>query len=175
MLETDHLILRQWTENDLQPFAELNADQEVMKYFPAVLSREESDKLANRFKDMINFNGGWGFWAVEMKATGEFVGCVGLVNQPDRFDFSPCTEIGWRLNKKFWGQGIAKEAAEASLAYAFNVLNLSEVVSFTSIHNTPSENLMKRLGMRKQALFLHPALPPDHYLAQHVLYKRSRE
>lgn len=110
-----------------------------------------------------------------MKATGEFVGCVGLAHQPDRFDFSLCTEIGWRLNKKFWGQGIAKEAAEASLAYAFNVMNVSEVVSFTSIHNTASKSLMKRLGMHKQALFLHPSLPDNHYLAEHVLYKRTNE
>lgn len=175
MLETDRLILRQWKETDFQPFAELNADPDVMKYFPAILSRQESDSLVIRFKEMIDSNGGWGFWAVEMKATGEFVGCVGLANQPDRFDFSPCTEIGWRLIKKFWHQGIAKEAAEASLAYAFNFLNINEVVSFTSIHNTPSQNLMIRLGMHKHALFLHPSLPAGHYLSEHVLYKRSSE
>ncbi|MGK3134512.1 GNAT family N-acetyltransferase [Pantoea trifolii] len=175
MLETDRLILRQWQEKDLLPFAELNADPEVMKYFPKALSRQESDNVVARFMDMILSNQGWGFWAVEMKDSGEFVGSVGLAHQPDRFDFSPCTEIGWRINKKFWGQGIAKEAAEASLAYAFDVLHLPEVVSFTSIHNTPSENLMKRLGMQKKTTFLHPALPADHALAKHVLYKISHE
>ncbi|WP_277966506.1 GNAT family N-acetyltransferase [Pantoea trifolii] len=171
MLETDRLILRQWQEKDLQPFAELNADPEVMNYFPKALSRQESDNVVSRFIEMIVSNQGWGFWAVEMKATGEFVGSVGLAHQPERFDFSPCTEIGWRINKKFWGQGIAKEAAEASLVYAFDVLHLREVVSFTSIHNTLSENLMTRLGMQKQTTFLHPALPADHHLAEHVLYK----
>lgn len=171
MLETDRLILRQWQEKDLQPFAELNADPEVMKYFPKALSRQESDNVVSRFIEMIVSNQGWGFWAVEIKATGEFVGSVGLAHQPERFDFSPCTEIGWRINKKFWGQGIAKEAAQASLVYAFDVLHLREVVSFTSIHNSPSENLMKRLGMEKQTTFLHPALPADHHLAEHVLYK----
>lgn len=171
MLETSRLILRQWQEKDLQPFAELNADPEVMKYFPKALNRQESDNVVARFMAMIIANQGWGFWAVEMKTTGEFVGSVGLAHQPDRFDFSPCTEIGWRINKKFWGKGIAKEAAEASLAYAFNVLHLPEVVSFTSIHNTPSEKLMQRLGMQKQTTFLHPALPADHALAEHVLYK----
>lgn len=171
MLETDRLILRQWQEKDLLPFAELNADPEVMKYFPKALSRRESDNVVLRFRAMIVLNQGWGFWAVEMKATGEFVGSVGLAHQPDRFDFSPCTEIGWRINKNFWGQGIAQEAAEASLDYAFNVLHLREIVSFTSIHNTPSENLMKRLGMQKQTTFLHPALPAEHDLAEHVLYK----
>ena len=171
MLEINRLILRQWQQTDLQPFAELNADPEVMKYFPKTLSRQESDNVVARFKAMIVANQGWGFWAVEMKATGEFVGSVGLAQQPDRFDFSPCTEIGWRIKKKFWGQGIAKEAAQASLAYAFNVLHLPEVVSFTSTHNTPSEKLMQRLGMQKQTIFLHPALPADHALAEHVLYK----
>lgn len=171
MLETDRLILRQWQEKDLLPFAELNADPEIMKYFPKALSRQESDNVVLRFRAMIVLNQGWGFWAVEMKATGEFVGSVGLAHQPDRFDFSPCTEIGWRINKNFWGQGIAKEAAEASLDYAFKVLHLREIVSFTSIHNTPSENLMKRLGMQKQTTFLHPALPAEHALAEHVLYK----
>lgn len=173
MLETNRLILRQWKESDLEPFAELNADPEVMTYFPATLSREESDNLAGRFKAAIELNQGWGFWAAELKATKEFVGCVGLAYQPDRFDFSPCIEIGWRLSKKFWHQGIAKEAAEATLAYAFNVLKLDEIVSFTSIHNVPSENLMKRLGMYKQGHFFHPALHRGHHLSEHVLYKIS--
>ncbi|HDT6550632.1 GNAT family N-acetyltransferase [Serratia marcescens] len=173
MLETNRLILRQWKVSDLEPFAKLNADPEVMKYFPATLSYEESDKLAWRFKEDIELNHGWGIWATELKATNEFVGFVGLAHQPDRFDFSPCTEIGWRLSKNFWHKGIAKEAAEAALAYAFNMLKLDEVVSFTSIHNAPSENLMKRLAMHKQGHFFHPALNQSDPLSEHVLYKVS--
>jgi len=171
MIETERLILRQWQERDLEPFAELNASPEVMRYFPAPLSREESDNLANRFKEIIDTNKGWGFWAVELKATGEFAGTVGLLYQADRFDFSPCTEIGWRLAKPFWHQGIALEAASSALNFAFNQRHLDEVVSFTSVHNTPSESLMKRLGMVKQGRFMHPALTPSHDLAEHVLYK----
>ena len=173
--ETTRLHLRQWKESDLQPFAELTADPQVMRYFPAILNREESDALAARFKAMIEANGGWGYWAVEVKATGEFAGYVGLAYQPDRFDFSPCTEISWRLSQKFWHQGIAREAAEAALDYAFNVLNLEEVVSLTSVHNAPSENLMKRLGMRKLGQFFHPALPAEHWLAEHVVYRVGRD
>ncbi|MCS3432418.1 GNAT family N-acetyltransferase [Klebsiella sp. BIGb0407] len=174
MIETERLILRQWQESDLQPFAELNACPDVMRYFPAPLSREESDNLAKRFKNIIDTNQGWGFWAVELKATKEFVGTVGLLYQADRFSFSPCTEIGWRLAKTFWHQGIALEAATRSLNFAFNQLHLDEVVSFTSVHNAPSEGLMKRLGMVKQASFIHPALPASHKLAEHVLYKITR-
>jgi len=174
MVETERLILRQWQTSDLEPFAKLNADPDVMRYFPASLSREESDNLANRFKNIIDNNDGWGFWAVELKSTGEFVGTVGLLHQADRFDFSPCTEIGWRLAKSFWQQGIAREAATHALDFAFNQLNLDEVVSFTAAHNTQSERLMKRLGMVKQGDFMHPTLAADHYLAKHVLYKITK-
>lgn len=174
MIETERLILRQWQASDLKPFAELNADPDVMRYFPARLTPEESDNLASRFKNIIDTNNGWGFWAVELKATKEFVGTVGLLYQADRFNFSPCTEIGWRLARPFWQQGIALEAATHSLNFAFDRLHLDEVVSFTSVHNAPSEGLMKRLGMVKQASFIHPALASSHYLAEHVLYKIAR-
>ena len=94
--------------------------------------------------------------------------------KPDKFHFSPCTEIGWRLAKSFWHQGLALEAAEACLTFAFEELALTEVVSFTSVLNKPSENLMIRLGMSKAEEFVHPALPPDNRLAQHVLYRLIR-
>ena len=169
MIETSRLILRQWTSDDLAPFADLNGDPEVMRFFPATLTREESDTLVARFREGIAERG-WGFWAVELKESREFVGCVGLHPQPDKFAFSPCTEIGWRLAKAFWHQGIAQEAALACLTYAANELHLDEVVSFTSIHNLPSETLMQRLGMVKRGEFVHPALPAEHKLAEHVLY-----
>jgi ribosomal-protein-alanine N-acetyltransferase len=171
MIETERLILRAWQISDLEPFAELNADPDVMRYFPAPLNREESDNLANRFKGIIDTNEGLGFWAIELKTTSEFVGAAGLLYQADRFAFSPCTEIGWRLAKRFWHQGIAREAATAVLDFAFNRRDLDEIVSFTSVHNIPSENLMKRLGMVKQGYFMHPALSASHRLAEHVLYK----
>ncbi|MCU6668584.1 GNAT family N-acetyltransferase [Enterobacteriaceae bacterium H4N4] len=171
--ETSRVRLRQWRAEDLAPFAALNSDPEVMGCFPAPLSREESDGLAERFSALIDLNG-WGFWALEEKASGTFLGTVGLHHQPDRFTFSPCTEIGWRLAKPFWHKGFACEAAKACLTFAFQVLALDEVVSFTSIHNVSSESLMLRLGMTKQGHFLHPSLPPEHRLALHVLYRLRR-
>ena len=170
ILQTKRLILRQWKPDDLVPFAALNANPDVMRFFPAPLTREESDNLAARFSDGITERG-WGFWAVEAKENHAFIGCVGLHPQPDRFAFSPCTEIGWRLDKAFWHQGMAKEAATAALNYAFEVLALDEIVSFTAVLNTPSENLMKRLGMKRAREFAHPALAPDDRLSQHVLYR----
>ncbi|MDN0109037.1 GNAT family N-acetyltransferase [Yersinia mollaretii] len=173
MLETSRLILRQWEAKDLTPFAAQNADPDVMRFFPALLLREESDSLAAQFREGIAERG-WGFWAVELKEARRFVGCVGLHPQPNKFVFSPCIEIGWRLGKIDWHKGLAMEAAQACLNYAFEVLALNEVVSLTSVLNTPSENLMKRLGMAKTGAFAHPALPLNHRLSQHVLYRIQR-
>ena len=114
---------------------------------------------------------GWGLWAVELKETKEFIGFIGLQPQPDLFEFSSCVEIGWRLAKKYWHRGYATEGARAVLDYAFNTLNLDKVVSFTAKSNTPSEAVMKKIGMVKTQEFQHPKLPEDHPLCWHVLYE----
>ena len=169
-LETERLKLRAWQESDLQPFAELNADKDVMLYFPSVLTREQSDNLADKFQHLI-LDHGWGFWAVELKATGQFIGFTGLNTQPEQFIFSPCVEIGWRFAKPYWHQGYATEAAKACLKFAFETLQLKEVVSFTAVHNTASEHVMQRLGMQAMFEFNHPALTQESPLSRHILYK----
>lgn len=169
-LETERLKLRAWQESDLQPFAELNADKDVMHYFPSVLTREQSDNLADKFQHLI-LDHGWGFWAVELKATGQFIGFTGLNTQPEQFIFSPCVEIGWRFAKQYWHQGYATEAAKACLKFAFEALQLNEVVSFTAVHNTASEHVMQRLGMQAMFEFNHPALTQESPLSRHILYK----
>ena len=173
-LETERLKLRAWQESDLQPFAELNADKDVMHYFPSVLTREQSDNLADKFQHLI-LDHGWGFWAVELKATGQFIGFTGLNTQPEQFIFSPCVEIGWRFAKQYWHQGYATEAAKACLKFAFETLQLKEVVSFTAVHNTASEHVMQRLGMQAMYEFNHPALTQESPLSRHVLYKIVKE
>ena len=173
-LETERLKLRAWQESDLQPFAELNADKDVMLYFPSVLTREQSDNLADKFQHLI-LDHGWGFWAVELKATGQFIGFTGLNIQPEQFIFSPCVEIGWRFAKQYWHQGYATEAANACLKFAFETLQLKEVVSFTAVHNTASEHVMQRLGMQAMFEFNHPALTQESPLSRHILYKISNE
>ena len=169
-LETERLKLRAWQESHLQPFAELNADKDVMHYFPSVLTREQSDNLADKFQHLI-LDHGWGFWAVELKATGQFIGFTGLNTQPEQFIFSPCVEIGWRFAKQYWHQGYATEAAKACLKFAFETLQLKEVVSFTAVHNTASEHVMQRLGMQAMFEFNHPALTQESPLSRHILYK----
>ncbi|MBS1213448.1 MAG: family N-acetyltransferase, partial [Proteobacteria bacterium] len=109
-LETGRLKLRQWQSADLEPFARMNADARVMEYFPAILSRNESNELAERMRSLIAERG-WGFWVAERKLSGEFIGVVGLHIPAANLPFSPCVEIGWRLAFPFWGHGYATEAA----------------------------------------------------------------
>lgn len=171
--ETERLRLRQWREEDGAAFAELNADPEVMRHFPAVLSREKSDLLADYCKHFIEENG-WGFWAIETKEDNRFIGFTGL-NRPDNvLPFSPCVEIGWRLAASSWGKGYATEAATEALRIGFEVLNFKEIVAYTAVSNVKSRAVMERIGLLNQNEdFHHPELPRDHPLSLHCLYKIS--
>ena len=173
-LETPRLRLRRWKPEDKIPFARLNADPQVMEFFPATLSRAESDALADRCATLMEQRG-WGFWAVECTGVCPFIGFVGLhVPQPE-LPFSPCVEIGWRLAAEHWKRGYASEAARAALEAGFVTLGLTEIVAFTSVRNVRSQAVMQRLGMMRDAFFEHPALPEDHALRPHVLYRLTRD
>ena len=171
-LRTERLVLRGWRDADREPFAALNADPEVMRHFPAPLSRAESDELADRLAAEIAGRG-WGRWAVEERETGRFAGFTGLAPVPFEAPFTPAVEVGWRLARPAWGRGLATEAARAALAFAFDDLGLEEVVSFTARTNDRSWAVMERLGMRRdpEEDFEHPLLPAGHPLRPHVLYR----
>ncbi|MBB2916732.1 GNAT family N-acetyltransferase [Cupriavidus alkaliphilus] len=172
--ETGRLRLRQWRDEDLAPFAALNADAQVMRYFPAPLSRAESDAMAGRCRSLIAQNG-WGVWVAERTADDTFLGFVGLHEPAATLPFAPCVEIAWRLARHAWGQGYATEAARGALAYGFSRLGLDEIVAFTTLANARSRAVMERLGMRQDAVgFDHPALPPQHPLRPHCLYRLPR-
>ncbi|SOY46228.1 GNAT family N-acetyltransferase [Cupriavidus taiwanensis] len=172
--ETDRLRLRQWRDQDYAPFAALNADAQVMRYFPAPLTRAESDAMAGRCRSLIAEKG-WGVWVVERTADEAFLGFVGLHEPSAALPFAPCVEIAWRLARPVWGQGYATEAARAALAYGFGRLALAEIVAFTTLANARSRAVMERLGMRQDAAgFDHPALPPGHPLRPHCLYRLPR-
>ncbi|WP_308531513.1 GNAT family N-acetyltransferase [uncultured Paenibacillus sp.] len=98
-IETTRLILRDWEEIDLDPFRQLNADERVMRYFPKTLSTEETDHLYQSILSEFE-ECGFGFYAVEVKETKEFIGFIGFRRVPFEADFTPCIEIGWRLNKR---------------------------------------------------------------------------
>lgn len=174
-LETDRLKLREWKKSDFEPFAKINADSEVMEFLPKALTQKESDDLAKKMIELITKRG-WGILAVEVKETKQFIGFVGLHKPTYDFHFTPCVEIGWRLSKESWGKGYATEAAKAYLDFAFNNLKIEEIYSFTSTINSKSEAVMKRLGMKNtKENFEHPALPENHRLREHVLYKITND
>jgi RimJ/RimL family protein N-acetyltransferase len=174
-LRTPRLVLRQWRDDDLASFAELNADPEVMRHFPSVLGRAESDALALCARALITARG-WGLWAVEVRDGAPFIGFVGLA-QP-RFDahFTPAVEIGWRLAPEHWGYGYATEGARAAISYAFEELELEEIVSFTTVANDRSRRVMERLGMTHDPAddFEHPLLAHGDPHRPHVLYRLRR-
>lgn len=171
VLLTARLRLRPWQPADWPAFAALTADAEVMRHFPAPLTGVQSDALADEINRRI-VRQGWGFWAAEHLETRQFIGFVGLNIPSADLPFAPCVEIGWRLARPWWGQGLAGEAARAALDFAFDQLQLSEVVAFTTIGNLRSQALMQRLGMQRDAAtFEHPALAAGHPLRPHVLYR----
>ncbi len=173
-LHTDRLTLRQWRRSDREPFARMNADPEVMRYFPALLGREQSDELADILEGAIELDG-FGLWAVELEAEG-FIGFVGLRRVPPEIPPSPSVEVGWRLAREHWGKGLAPEAARAALAYGFDELSLTEIVSFTAAINRPSRRVMEKIEMTHEPArdFDHPSVPEGSPLRSHVLYAIER-
>jgi len=155
-LQTERLFLRQWLSEDRPNFAKLNADPDVMEYYPNVLSTEESDAMAQKIESLIAKRG-WGLWAVELIEKKSFIGFVGLHEPTYDLPVTPCVEIDWRLAKGYWGKGYATEAANAALGFAFTGLNLSEIYSFASVSNWKSLAVMERLGMiNTKNNFEHP-------------------
>jgi RimJ/RimL family protein N-acetyltransferase len=145
-----------------------------MQFFPRPLTREESDRLAEQIRSLIEQRG-WGLWAVEIPGVAPFIGSVGLHVPPAALPFSPCVEIGWRLAAAYWGQGYATEAARGALRVGFERLELQEIVSFTSELNQRSRAVMERLGMQHRGeTFDNPNVPIGNPLRPHVLYRLSR-
>lgn len=174
-IETPRLLLRQWRAADRRPLQALNADPIVMAHFPKPLTHEESDAMADRCERLIAKHG-WGVWATEIRTTGEFIGFVGLHIPRNDLPVSPCVEILWRLAQTHWGQGLATEAARGALRIGFEVLRLTEIVSFTVPANKRSRAVMERLGMQMDAAtFEHPGVPAGHVLRTHVNYRLSRD
>lgn len=170
-LQTERLILRQWKDEDLVPFADMNADSNVMEYFPARLNSDESNQFALHLQSLIQSRG-WGLWALELKQTGEFIGYTGLNEISPHLLLESGTEIGWRLAHQHWGKGYTTEAAKEVLRFAFISLQLEKLYSITSTLNRKSIAVMERIGMKNtHQNFAHPDLPENHKLSEHVLYE----
>jgi ribosomal-protein-alanine N-acetyltransferase len=177
-LETPRLRLRTWQPSDRAPYAAMNADPEVRRYFPTILSAKESDEEIERIMSVYQEHG-FCFFAAELTQTGELAGFIGLSVPRWQIPFKwshaplPCVEIGWRLARHHWGKGLATEGAKATLECAFTKLQLPEIVALTLPANMPSRNVMDKLGMKRDPAddFAHPRLAPEHPMSRHVLYR----
>jgi len=175
-LETERLVLRSWESRDHASLAAVLGDAEVRRFYPTVATPEQT-RAQLEFSIEKQAAMGFHFGAAELRSTGQFVGLVGLGYIPEETRAAirgqPAVEIGWQFDKAFWGQGLAPEGARAWLTYGFETLQLPEVVAFTFVGNLPSQRVMKKIGMVRDADadFEHPRLAPGHPLRSHVVYR----
>jgi RimJ/RimL family protein N-acetyltransferase len=170
------MILRTWRDEDYAPYAALNADPEVCRYWTATLSMEESNAQAAGLQKHIDEHG-FGFWAAEAPGVARFIGFIGLKHAEPDLPFAPGVEAGWRLARNYWGRGYATEGAQASLADGFERLGLKEIVAYTVALNAPSRRVMERIGMTHDpaADFDHKNREPNDPHRCYVVYRKTRD
>ena len=152
----------------------MNADHEVMRYFPSTQTRDSSDHSIDMWQSELEQRG-WSNWAVEVLESKAFAGFIGLSIPKRVLPFTPCVEVGYRLAREYWGKGIATEGAKTALCVGFDELGLEEIVSFTALLNLPSQAVMQRIGMvNADQDFDHPAVPEGSPLRRHCLYRIKR-
>lgn len=172
MLLTPRLHLRPWRKTDLPAMAAVSANAEVMRYFPATQTTEETKAFIGR-QHLQQEERGYCFFAAELRETSQVIGFIGLSHNDYMPDVAPCVEIGWRLAPSTWGKGLAPEGAQACLDFGFQELGLTEIYAHTTVANLPSRRVMEKIGMREQATFLHPKLKDYPEIEECVLYKIS--
>lgn len=176
MLENDILRLRNWRPEDFEPMAQMNADPQVMRYYPVPVSADDTRLFLTLVEAKIA-QFGYCFWPLELKGKNgnadQFIGMVGLnyLAEDSGIPNAPMVEIGWRISQSFWGNGYAPMAAELALRYGFEQLQLDKIYSFTSLINLPSQSVMKKIGMHNtNEDFDHPNVPANSDLQRHCLY-----
>lgn len=178
-LQTERLVIRPFTDRDTAPFVEMNADPQVMRFFPAPLSAEQTAAQIARLVSALAADG-FSFVAAEERESGDFVGMIGISRMaPDIVETLPGKpefEIGWRFRSRFWGRGLAPEGARACLEYAWTRLGMAEIIAYTAAVNLPSRRVMEKLGMHRDPAddFDRQHIAPGHPLRPHVLYRIRR-
>jgi len=174
-IRTERLLMRRWRDADRDPYAAMNADPEVMRYFPPHLrpDRAASNTSIDRMEALFDRQG-FGLWAMELADTGEFLGFTGLNPMPEGVPGAGGMEVGWRLARHAWHHGYATEAATAAVDVAFDGAGLDELWSITAVLNTPSQAVMRRIGMTWYADFEHPRVERGHRLRPHVAFRLPR-
>jgi RimJ/RimL family protein N-acetyltransferase len=169
LFTTPRLGFRTWQGFDLDDFAAINSDPEVMRFFQKPLSREETQAMMDRMQRMFEEKG-YCYFAVDFLDSKELIGTIGLGWKTFESDFTPCVDIGWRLGKKFWNKGLATEGALACLGFA-QQKQIKEVVSMASIGNVASIQVMKKIGMTFWKEFDHSELSNFPDIERCALYR----
>ncbi len=157
IFKSERLGFRNWRTDDLTEFSKLNSDEAVMEHFPNPLTELETANFIKRLQKHYSERE-YTYFATEILETGEFIGFIGLAYQDYNTEYTPATDIGWRLKQSAWGRGYATEGAKRCLEHAFNVLHLKKVISTCVIQNVNSEQVMKKIGMKRIGAFNHPKL-----------------
>ena len=171
--QSERLGFRPWLETDLKELHIMNQDEEVMRFFPGIPTRENSRQFIQRQQAQLKAKG-YCYFAVDLMSSGEFAGWIGISDQDFEADFTPCVDIGWRLKRSLWKQGLATEGAKASLDLAFQTIGLTQILSMAPEVNLPSIAVMKKIGMQQIGTFDHPKLLNNDYLRKCALYQISK-
>ncbi|NNE25360.1 MAG: GNAT family N-acetyltransferase [Saprospiraceae bacterium] len=166
---SDRIGFREWEDTDLEPMSVLNGDKVVMQYFPGTQTLNQTQALIERMRSQYDKNG-FCYFAVDFLDTNEFMGCIGCAEQFFESPYTPCIDIGWRLNKAFWHKGLATEGARACLDFMKNEHEIAKIMSFAPEINHPSIAVMKKIGMQYIGSFNHPALKDVPLLESCVAY-----
>lgn len=164
------LGFRAWRPTDIVPMAAINADTEVMEFFPGTKTLAETEEFIVRMQQQQS-DKGYCYYAVDVLSTGLFIGFIGLCYQTFEAPFTPCTDIGWRLQRQAWGRGYATEGAGRCLEYGLNDLRLKDIYAIAPKINTRSVQVMNKIGMQRVGVFVHPLLVGDERLRDCVFYK----
>lgn len=170
LFTSERLGFRNWQMQDIAPMASINADPEVMRFFPNIQTLQHTEDFIARMQ-VSQASLGACYFAVELLETREFIGFIGLLEQTYPADFNPSVDIGWRLSKQFWGCGYATEGAQRCLFYGCEVLKLSKIYAAAPCINLPSIRVMQKIGMQAKGIFEHPYLLNSPNLRQCVLYE----
>lgn len=171
LFTSSRLGFRLWQDSDLLSFSAMNADKETMRYFEKSLTEDESKAMMERMNNLY-IDKGYCYFAAESLETGEFIGMIGMGWKTFEAEFTPCVDIGWRLDKRFWNQGFATEGAIRILDYA-KERGIKEVFSIASKSNLASVRVMEKIGLNYLRDFDHPDLIRSPQLNPCCLYSIS--
>ena len=169
LFKSNRLGFRNWLDTDLENLAAINADKEVMEFFPCTRTREETMAFIQRMQKQYEEKG-YCYFAVDTLVDGNLIGFIGLSEQNYVADFTPCIDTGWRLAKSAWNKGYATEGAKRCLEFGFETLHLDKIYAIAPVVNTKSQRVMMKIGMHKVKTFDHPQLLDNAGLRKCHLY-----